>query len=527
MPNRIIILLSCLSISSVGALYAQEDTAVTELRELVSEMQERYEARIEALESEVKTLRQDQEEATTRSSQATPATEAVTEAPPLTPEQKALMVHSRMIDTSPDELKDRELMFVPSGRQQYWKGFSFNGYLRAGAGFNEHGAAQEEFIIPDGLFEIGWRLGNEKDTYGELLFNQELIDDPDAMQASVHVRPAFKFNGSKLNYLPTGTNSSSDPQFLVREAYVKASNVLDNEEISFWAGQRFYDRHDIHINDLYFLDMSGFGGGVENIPLGSGTLAIAYLAGTYDELVAVDRGKFQENNLDVRWKGVELLGGKNMFWVNSAYNSESDAPNPQDSEFGMAFGWLHEHTIGDAWTKTGIQWGFGPGADFNTYSNNWKPNGAIGKQKALLLTHQTVWDVDDDFSFMFVALYQYDDLGFTPDDSGAPGNPTRNLASAGIRPIWWFTDTLALQSEVGIDWIDDNRFTAGKDGGSLAKLTIAPTIKPAGGFWTRPEIRVYATYAFWSENFRGLIGGPGQATDTSGLSFGVQTEVWW
>lgn len=531
MCNRTVWMLTLLSISGFGALNAQEDAAVTELRELVGEMQERYEKRIEALESEVKSLKQEQQEwqaakaaepSGGASEQAVPAAEQR----PLTDEEKAVMVHSRMIDPT-GEMPDREIMFVPTGRQQYWKGFSFNGYLRAGAGFNEHGAAQEEFVIPDGLFEIGWRLGNEKDTYGELSLNQELIDDPQAIQASVHFRPAFKFNGSKLNYLPTGNSSGSDPQFLVREAYVLTSNVLDNEDITFWAGQRFYDRHDIHINDFYFLDMSGFGGGVEKIPLGNGTLAVAYLAGTYDELVAVDSGKFQENNLDVRWKDVELLGGKNLFWVNSAFNSESDAPNPQDSEFGMAFGWLHEHMIGEAWTKTGIQWGYGPAADFNTYSNNWKPQGAIGDQESLLITHQMVWDVDEDFSFMFVALYQYDDLGFVPDDNGAPGADTRSLASAGIRPIWWFTDTLALQSELGIDWVDDNRFSAGKDGGTLTKFTIAPTIKPQGGFWTRPEIRLYATYAFWDDSFEGQIGGDGQANDTSGFSFGVQTEVWW
>ena len=32
-------------------------------------------------------------------------------------------------------------------------------------------------------------------------------------------------------------------------------------DIRIWAGQRYYQRMDIHINDFYYLDMSGYGAG--------------------------------------------------------------------------------------------------------------------------------------------------------------------------------------------------------------------------------------------------------------------------
>ncbi|MDV7396439.1 carbohydrate porin, partial [Arthrospira platensis SPKY1] len=92
---------------------------------------------------------------------------------------------------------------------------------------------------------------------------------------------AFKYQGNKNNYT-TAADDGTD--LLIREAYIRADNVLTNAPgVAFWAGQRFYDRHDIHINDFFYLDMSGFGGGVENIPAGPGTLDIAYIMGTQTE----------------------------------------------------------------------------------------------------------------------------------------------------------------------------------------------------------------------------------------------------
>ena len=46
-------------------------------------------------------------------------------------------------------------------------------------------------------------------------------------------------------------------------------NVIKSApEVTFWGGQRFYDRYDIHPSDYFFLNTSGFGAGAYNIPLG-------------------------------------------------------------------------------------------------------------------------------------------------------------------------------------------------------------------------------------------------------------------
>ena len=104
-------------------------------------------------------------------------------------------------------------------------------------------------------------------------------------------------------------------------------NVIKSApEVTFWGGQRFYDRYDIHPSDYFFLNTSGVGAGAYNIPLGPGSLAIAYFGGirsgtgnfwlddtSFDNFTLdVDggTGDFYRHVLDLRWGDVDFLGGK-------------------------------------------------------------------------------------------------------------------------------------------------------------------------------------------------------------------------
>ena len=60
----------------------------------------------------------------------------------------------------------------------------------------------------------------------------------------------------------------------------------------------------------------------------------------------------------------------------------------------------------------------------------------------------------------------------------------------------------------------------------LGIFTIAPTIKPRGGFFTRPELRAFATFSVWSDELKGAIGGTPYANQNYGFVFGVQAETW-
>ncbi len=109
---------------------------------------------------------------------------------------------------------------------------------------------------------------------------------------------------------------------------MEMKNVIKSApEVTFWAGQRFYDRYNIDSQDYFFLDTSGFGGGAYNIPLGPGKLAIAYLGGIGSgdrlhfsatilastispSMLMEATGDFYKHVLDIRWGDVDFLYGK-------------------------------------------------------------------------------------------------------------------------------------------------------------------------------------------------------------------------
>ena len=115
-----------------------------------------------------------------------------------------------------------------------------------------------------------------------------------------------------------------------------------------------------------------------------------------------------------------------------------------------------------------------------------------------------------------VLVYQYTDFG--------DGAPEQHWVSGGLRPIWHFTDSFSLAVEGGVDWVSDS---STGDGGTLGKLTIAPQVSLGDGFFSRPVIRAFATFAAWSDGLEGGVGGRDYEFSDTGASWGVQMEAWW
>jgi maltoporin len=422
------------------------------------------------------------------------------------------------------------------------RNFELHGYLRAGYGVNQSGGGQQQITHPDGLFQIGpGRLGNEQDTYGELTFKYNFPTEEDGPRFAFQSTLAFKYAGDKNNYTTPGVggvDNDGDGQIdqirydnggdiLFREAFVTASNVLATApDVTFWAGQRFYDRHDIHVYDYYFLDMSGYGGGVEKIALGPGKLAVAYLGGTEDDFPVENNNWPTKQAVDIRWSELPAFGGKGMLWVAPMWATGGNGnPDVQfRDEFGVAAGWIQMNTLAKGFNKLGLQWGYGVASQFNTYISaiNFQGADVIEDAETWQVTEQFVWQFSDQFSLMAAGIVNYLEGG-TRYASGTD----RLFASAVVRPIYMFTKHIGLETEFGFDWIDDVRYTPEKDSTTLGKITIAPVIKPSGSFWSRPEIRVYASYFFWNDEpgYYSPNGvGPG---DRSSWNFGIQAETWW
>ena len=131
--------------------------------------------------------------------------------------------------------------------------------------------------------------------------------------------------------------------------------------------------------------------------------------------------------------------------------------------------------------------------------------------------HQIIANLNDSFSVGPVFVYQLTDYA-------AMDKSKVHWVSTGVRPIWHFNKYVSLAGEAGWDWVKDEK--AGTDG-NLFKVTLAPQVSLGGRFMSRPVIRAFVTYATWSDDFVGQVGGLDYRTANQGFTYGLQMEGWW
>src|SRR5882672_7645769 len=409
-----------------------------------------------------------------------------------------------------------------AGVQQELSSFEFHGYFRSGYGVNSVGGQQVAFQAPGAGAK--YRLGNEAETYGELIFvnnwlNPERASDKAWMKTEAMIEANTTNSASYANF-PNGSGNGSpgNDQFRLREVFVQAGNLFESQpNAKFWAGERYYRRQHIEINDFYPLDMSGYGAGVEDLSLGFGKLALSYLAGARPD-ITTENGSYIKSNIDVRLYDVKGPGGRLGAWFDFATSKGGTTPAGLviPTSNGCAFGVRHQRLEWHGGYHTfGIQYGTGAASNFSTSVDD--PTQFIRSTKRLLITEHLLLQPNDKFAIMPIFIYQR-----TRD--GNPAHGWDQWASFGARPEVFFTKYLSLAFEGGFD---HTHSSTGKYDGWLRKFTIAPQIGAGRKFFSRPVLRTFLTYANWSDGLRGFVGGTPFQKRTSGLTYGVQAETWW
>ena len=541
------------------------DAEVAELRAQMQKLQENYsamEAKVKAMESQVAL--------------------------------SASIAKSRTL-TGPDgkevDLKGGPVL-VPE-LSSFTRNFKWHGYARIGTGFTSNGAGQTfKFNTPDINFGGTQRLGNEPDIYIETgpILEHMLGDDPDVVDAKFKM--TFQIAGGVDKQAPVNLDADGF-QIGVIEAYFELKNVIKSApEVTFWGGQRFYDRYNIDSSDYFWLNTSGVGAGVYNIPLGPGSLQLAYFGGiksgtgvfylddtSFDNFtldVNSGSGEFYRHVFDVRWGDVDFLWGKlKLVLIGSyqqggdftiAYNDGTTGDGHVEDSGGVGGGIVQQWDLPPSWgnlsfIQLGLLYGWGLvdfdpsgvnldklnlaytsalAADGITLSPTGTTDGPFRSVDPYNNSQQGraniywVWNPTDNFSMATWASYRFDDQGFTSYQVDSDGfiqstEGETHLFSAGIRPVYWLWGPFAIQAAAAYAYLSNKRTTGAGfgDGGSLGIITIAPTIKPRGGFFTRPELRAFATFAVWSDEYQGAIGTPAYARENYGWMFGVQAEAWW
>ena len=407
--------------------------------------------------------------------------------------------------------------------EEQMQSFEFHGYFRSGYGLNGDGGQQVAFQAPGA--DAKYRLGNEAETYGEFIFvNNWLNPERKSDKAWIRTEVMFEANTTNSASYANFNGAIGNDQFRLREAFIQAGNVLKSQpDAKFWIGERYYRRYHIEINDFYPLDMSGYGGGFEDLHVGVGKLAVAFLAGARPDIVT-QNGNYAKSNIDVRLYDMKVPLGLAGLWFDYA-NAKGGTtqtggviPTTNGYAFGFRFQQLEWH---GGYNTFSIQYGKGAASDFST--NVEDPTPFLKSSEKLLLTEHLLFQPNDRFAIMPIFIFQR-------KRDGQPGHGFNDWASVGVRPEVFFTKYISLALEGGFDHTSGSVATQTGDrqfDGWLRKFTIAPQIGAGRKFFSRPVLRAFLTYANWSEGLRGFVGGVPYQDRTDGLTYGVQAETWW
>lgn len=401
----------------------------------------------------------------------------------------------------------------------------FHGYARSGIGWTGSGGEQQCFKATGA--QSKYRLGNECETYAELKLGQEVWKEGDK---------SFYFD-TNVAYSVSQQNDweSTSPAF--REANVQGKNLIEwLPGSTIWAGKRFYQRHDVHMIDFYYWDISGPGAGIENIDLGFGKLSLAATrssesggSGTF-----ADRDQFgnrvydnivPNDVFDVRLAGLETNpGGTLELGVDYGHTNIPDdySLQPGASKDGWMLTAEHTQSMLKGFNKFVLQYA----TDSMTSSGKGVPQGgSINNDGSMwrVLDHGAI-SLGDSWDLMYVGMYQ---------DIDRDNNNGTQWWTVGVRPMYKWTPIMSTLMEIGYDNVKSQRTS---DRNSQYKVTLAQQWQAGDSIWSRPAIRVFATYAKWDEkwgyNDSGVAYNDTSAKtfsrgDSDEWTFGAQMEIWW
>src|SRR6516165_5537111 len=324
------------------------------------------------------------------------------------------------------------------------KAFEFHGYFRSGYGLNGEGGQQVAFQAPGA--DAKYRLGNEAETYGEFIFvnnwlNPEHSSDKAWMKTEVMIEANTTNSASYANF----ANDVGNDQFRLREAFVQAGNIFDSQpQAKLWAGERYYRRQHIDIDDFYPLDTSGYGAGVEDLNLKFAKMALSYLGAARPD-ITTENGNYSKSNVDFRLYDVKGPGGTLAFGFNFVSSrggtTQTGKVIPTSDGFGVGLRYQRLEWHG-GYHMFSFQYGTGAAANFSTSIDD--PTRYLDKSKRLLITEHLLLQPNDKFAIMPIFVYQR-------SQGGKPQSDWDQWVSFGARPEYFFTKNLSLALEAGFD----------------------------------------------------------------------------
>jgi len=408
--------------------------------------------------------------------------------------------------------------------------FSFHGYTRINLSMSENGSTPAHFYAPGAGAK--YRLGNESDLLVRLRLNyvngNEYGTEP-------YIKAVVAAHGYQLN-----GNTSDFNLHKIPKAYIEFGNYLA-KGINVWLGRRWYERKGSYINDYWWLNSGQWaqaGIGVEGIQLVGGEFKVSIFSFEDTNITSINSensnktdnavmGTLNSNTLDLRLVDIDLNQNiKINFWALYALRYENkDIDYEYKNGFGLGM-WFDSQKIFGG--KNTLAVTYRAGAAMHKRTTNAIPvNETMGynldKSSVWEVNNTWIWDNKDSHALQWVMLARSENFG----KDGSSGD-TIDWYSTGIRPIYYLTQYLNIATELGIDYVDNEIIGAS---GSLTKLSLALQLSPTKGFMSRPVMRLYITYAKWSDAWIGYIGnqpdGAPYGDSNHGWVIGAQLEHIW
>jgi maltoporin len=419
-----------------------------------------------------------------------------------------------------------------------------SGYFRGGFGGSNQGGRMTCFQLAlNGGLLSKYRLGNECEVWGEFQLKTVVYAGSDGSVAHVYFMPTAFIPTTYIGYPSTGVTSSDNGSPGTGATVAFPNLYVDIQGIPWlaggtaWAGTRYYKRESIYISDFFYWNPSGVGAGIEDINLGK-DLRLSYAAFAVDGQPTgtpqlPQRYDFGVRN-DLQLRGIKpypsgefQIGFQYIADLSSNKNDIDGSPRTTDGTSQTHGGWgitlQHVQKLLGGDNKLAFQYGKAAGTGFGTLGRFYAPDFSLyhlPAEKRLRVVDVLTIEPTDWLGAQAAFFYQN-------DDDGTAGGKT-NWYSTGTRVGWAFTEHAKLLGEAGYDSVKKNN---GANRQWLAKFTVAPAITAGKGFKTRPELRLFYTYAMWDDEARGANIDSGSlyrnTNKRSGATFGLQGETWW
>ena len=456
----------------------------------------------------------------------------------------------------------------------------FNGYLRSGV-------SAKNITTDDGNVAKLGRAGYENNTYGEISLGSNVAKVDDTVW-TINTTMSFKayynrdyqplensYNSSDATYSESEKDNDGNPkavysdknyaetfQYAFRQAYLNVKGLFDwDKDANVWIGKRYY-RRDSYLTGIEYFNISGFGAGIQDLQAGDGKLSLAWFRRddsddnykfdnySQDQLYKIKRGMASLHIFDVQynmplWSDASfLIDATYLVPQRDAYTNHYNGIRPKyDYGNGSILGLELTQGMLGGFNKTVLTIAHGSNARWGNFGfDSWiDRSGASDSATRWSLRNFGDIKLSDNIGLAH-HVYGYYVSGF---DHNITGDDTYKGFNVIVHPYFKLTKMTKIYADVGA-YAESTNYTDGTGKTSQGqRYTLGYAISPDSmNFWSRPEIRIYATYLHGNDNsmnFQGEKYGDvfvaedkktGKTENVSGkqtsaFNFGVMFEAWW